>query len=154
MKESCSVEACRRRALPYYNVKRRRQKEREREAERSRRRREEQQDADREREAERGRRREAQQEADREREAERGRRRREEQQDADQRRTSARVRQQQRRAITPAVTGSGRVYLGPMTTVRHHWKHHHRSAVGGALSWDHCRWRAIATVWRVLASNI
>ena len=32
------------------------------------------------------------------------------------------------------------------------WKHHHRSAVGGALSWDHCRWRAVATVWRVLAS--
>ena len=27
----------------------------------------------------------------------------------------------------------------------------HRSAVGGALSWDHCRWRAVATVWRVLA---
>ena len=62
------------------------------------------------------------------------------------------MRQQQRRAITPAVTGSGRVYLGPMTTVCHHWKHHHRSAVGGALSWDHCRWRAVATVWQVLAS--
>ena len=117
MKESHSVEARRRRALPYYNVKRRRQKEREREAERS-------------------------------------RRRREEQQDADQRRRSARVRQQQRRAITPAVTGSGRVYLGPMTTVCHHWKHHHRSAVGGALSWDHCHWRVVATVWRVLASCI
>ena len=102
MKESCSVEARRRWALPYYyNVKRRRQKERGREAERSRRRREEQQ------------------EAEREREAERSRRRREEQQDADQR-TSARVRQQQRRAITPAVTGSGRVYLGPMTTVCRH----------------------------------
>ena len=126
MKESCSVEARRRRALPYYNVKRRRQKEREREAERSRRRREEQQDADREREAE------------------RGRRRREEQQEADQRRTNARVRQQQRRATTPAVTGSGRVYLGPMTTVCHHWKHHHRSAVGGALLWDHCCWRAVS----------
>ena len=34
----------------------------------------------------------------------------------------------------------------------HHWKHHHRSAVGGALSWNHCRWRAVATVWWVLAS--
>ena len=96
MKESRSVEARRRRALPYYNVKRRRQKEREREAERS-------------------------------------RRRREEQQDADQRRTSARMRQQQRRAITPAVTGSGRVYLGPMTTVCHHWKHHHRRGPGEPL---------------------
>ena len=30
------------------------------------------------------------------------------------------MRQQQRRAITPAVTGSGRVYLGPITTVCHH----------------------------------
>ena len=128
--------------------------DRKREAERGRRRREEQQEADRESKAERGRRRrEEQQEADREREAERGRRRREEQQDSDQRRTSARVRQQQRRAITPAVTGSGRVYLGPTTTVCQHWKHHHRSAVGGALSWDHCRWRAVATVWRVLASS-
>ena len=119
--------------------------DREREAERGRRRMEEQQDADREREAERGRRRrEAQQEADREREAERSRRRREAQQDADQRRTSARVRQQDRRATTPAVTGSGRVYLGPMTTVCHHWKYHHRSAEGGALLWDHCRWRAVS----------
>ena len=119
MKESRSVEARRRQALPYYNVKRRRQKEREREAERSRRRREEQQDADREREAERGRRR--REEQDREREAERSRRRRDgeggREQDADQRRTSAKV------------------YLGPMTTVCHH----HGNTIIEVLWEEHCR---------------
>ena len=128
MKDSHSVEARRRRALPYYNVKRRRQNERERETERSRRRREEQQDADREREAE------------------RGRRRREEQQDVDREREAESCKSID---FTINYRQLCIIVKTPLQEAQS-WKRHHRSAVGGALSWDHCHWRDVATVWRVL----